>query len=89
MALLADTPCRAPEFALDLWRQDGLFHPQWRSRLMAALAVTRRMPSAQYRYISNLSANTHPRIYAVQRNAQQALMLYCFSLDNEQEESDV
>ena len=56
---------------------------------MAALAVTRRMPSVHYRYISNLSANTHPRIYAVQRNAQRALTLYCFSLDTEQEESHV
>ena len=56
---------------------------------MAALAVTRRMPSAQTRYIPDISLFSDPRIYAVQRNAQRALTLYCFYLDTEQEESDV
>jgi hypothetical protein len=56
---------------------------------MADLAVTRRMPSVHYRYIPNLSAYSQPRINAAQRNAQRALTLCCFSLDTEQEESDV
>jgi hypothetical protein len=56
---------------------------------MAAMAVTRRMPSVHHRYIPNLSTYFQPRINAAQRNAKWPLMLRCFSLDTEQEESDV
>jgi hypothetical protein len=56
---------------------------------MASLAVTRLMPSAQTVYISDISAYSQPRISTAKRNAKWTWALRCFSLNTEQEESDV